>query len=65
MDYKVFVSEADKKSNVVKILRDIITDELYNKTPGALVQVAKFQQKLSELKDLLNIYLKKLKYIYK
>jgi len=54
MDYKVFVSEADKKSNVVKILRDIITDELYNKTPGALVQVAKFQQKLSELKDLLN-----------
>lgn len=54
MDYKVFASEADKKLNVIKILRDIITDELVNKTPGALVQVQKFQQKLSELKDLLN-----------
>jgi len=54
MDYRVYASEADKKLNVVKILRDIITDELYNRGPRALVQINKFQQKLSELKELLN-----------
>jgi len=53
MDYRVYATEADKKLAVVKVLRDIITDELYNKAPG-LVQVTKFQQKLSELKELLN-----------
>jgi len=54
MDYRVFASEADKKLTVVKVLRDIITDELFNRVPGALVQVNKFTQKLSELKDMLN-----------
>jgi len=54
MDYRVYAEEADKKINVVKVLRDIITDELFNKAPGALVQVNKFQEKLSELKGLLN-----------
>jgi uncharacterized protein YdcH (DUF465 family) len=54
MDFKVYASEADKKLNVVKVLRDIITDELFNRTPGALVQVTKFQDKLNELKELLN-----------
>jgi chromosome segregation ATPase len=54
MDYKVYATEADKKLNVIKILRDIITDELFNRTPGALVQVSKFQEKLAELKSLLN-----------
>jgi chromosome segregation ATPase len=54
MDYKVYAAEADKKLMVVKTLRDIITDELFNRTPGALVQVNKFQQKLAELKGLLN-----------
>jgi len=54
MDYRVYASEADKKLMVVKVLRDIITDELYNKGPRALVQINKFQQKLSELKELLN-----------
>jgi hypothetical protein len=54
MDYRVFAEEADKKLTVVKVLRDIITDELFNRAPGALVQVNKFQQKLSELKEMLN-----------
>jgi len=54
MDYRVYAEEADKKLNVVKVLRDIITDELFNKAPGALVQVNKFQEKLAELKGLLN-----------
>jgi len=54
LDYKVYATEADKKLNVVKVLRDIITDELLNRSPGALVQVNKFQQKLAELKSLLN-----------
>jgi len=54
MDYRVYAEEADKKINVVKVLRDIITDELFNKAPGALVQVNKFQEKLAELKGLLN-----------
>jgi len=54
MDYRVYASEADKKLNVVKILRDIINDELYNKGPRALVQINKFQSKLTELKELLN-----------
>jgi len=54
MDYRVFAAEADKKLNVVKVLRDIISDELYSKQPGAFVQVNKFQQKLSELKEMLN-----------
>jgi chromosome segregation ATPase len=53
MDYKVYAAEADKKIHVVKILRDIINDELYNRLPK-LVQVNKFQQKLAELKGLLN-----------
>jgi chromosome segregation ATPase len=54
LDYRVYASEADKKLNVVKVLRDIITDELLNRSPGALVQLNKFQEKLSELKELLN-----------
>ncbi len=54
MDYKVYATEADKKLNIVKVLRDMITDELLNRTPGALVQVTKFQEKLNELKELLN-----------
>jgi len=54
MDYRVFAAEADKKQNVVKVLRDIISDELINRAPGALVQVNKFQQKLGELKEMLN-----------
>jgi len=54
MDYRVFAEEADKKLVVVKVLRDIITDELFKKAPGALVQVNKFQEKLNELKELLN-----------
>jgi len=54
MDYRVYATEADKKLNVVKVLRDIITDELFNKAPGALVQVNKFHEKLAELKGLLN-----------
>jgi predicted nucleic acid-binding Zn-ribbon protein len=54
MDYRVYATEADKKQMVVKILRDIITDELFNKGPRALVQLNKFQEKLVELKGLLN-----------
>jgi predicted nucleic acid-binding Zn-ribbon protein len=54
IDYKIYASEADKKLNVVKILRDIISDELLNRTPGALVQVKRFHEKLNELKNLLN-----------
>jgi hypothetical protein len=54
LDYRVYASEADKKLNVVKVLRDIITDELLNRSPGALVQLNKFQAKLNELKELLN-----------
>jgi septal ring factor EnvC (AmiA/AmiB activator) len=54
IDYKVYAVEADKKLNVVKVLRDIISDELLNRTPGALVQVNKFHEKLNELKNLLN-----------
>jgi len=54
LNYRVYAEEADKKLNVVKVLRDIITDELFNKAPGALVQVNKFQEKLAELKGLLN-----------
>ena len=53
-NYKVYATEADKKLNIVKVLRDMITDELLNRTPGALVQVSKFQEKLKELKELLN-----------
>jgi len=53
LNYRVFAEEADKKLNVVKILRDIINDELYNRAPG-LVQVTKFTQKLAELKEMLN-----------
>jgi len=54
LDYKVYAVEADKKLHVVKILRDIISDELFNHAPGALVQIGKFQEKLTELKGLLN-----------
>jgi len=54
MDYRVFASEADKKLHVVKVLRDIISDELINRGPSSLVQLNKFQAKLSELKELLN-----------
>jgi len=54
MDYRVLAEEADKKLNVVKVLRDIINDELFNRAPGALVQVNKFQSKLAELKEMLN-----------
>jgi chromosome segregation ATPase len=54
LDYQVYASESDKKLNVVKVLRDIITDELLNRSPSALVQVNKFQEKLAELKSLLN-----------
>jgi len=54
MDYRVSATEADKKLNVVKVLRDIISDELFNKVPGALVQVSKFTEKLNELKNMLN-----------
>jgi len=54
LDFEVYTTEADKKLNVVKVLRDIITDELLNRSPGALVQVNKFQAKLAELKGLLN-----------
>jgi len=53
-DYQVFAAEADKKLNIVKVLRDIITDELINRSPTALVQVNKFQSKLTELKEMLN-----------
>jgi len=55
MDYRVYATEADRKLTVIKVLRDIISDELYNKAPGAsLVQINKFQGKLNELKELLN-----------
>jgi phage shock protein A len=54
LDYKVVAEEADQKLNVVKLLRDIITDELLNRSPGSFVQLSKFQQKLNELKGMLN-----------
>jgi len=38
----------------VKILRDIIADELINRSPTSFVQVNKFQKKLNELKEMLN-----------
>jgi hypothetical protein len=53
LDFKVYAAEADKKLNVVKVLRDIISDELLNRSP-ALVQLNKFHAKLAELKELLN-----------
>jgi len=53
LDYREHAVEADKRIIVVKRLRDIITDELFNRVPG-LVQVNKFQQTLGELKELLN-----------
>jgi len=54
-DFKVFVTETDQKLNVVKILRDIITDELLNHTGGhSFVQLNRFTEKLNELKGMLN-----------
>jgi hypothetical protein len=54
LDYKVYEEEADKKIVVVKALTDIVTDELFNKSPSSLVQVNEFSTKLKELKDLLS-----------
>jgi len=54
LDYKVVAEETDQKLHVVKLLRDIISDELLNHAPGSFVQVNKFQQKLNELKGMLN-----------
>jgi chromosome segregation ATPase len=54
LDYKVVAQEADQKLNVVKLLRDIISDELLNDKPGNFVQLNKFQEKLNELKGMLN-----------
>jgi len=54
VDYRVHAEESDQKLNVVKMLRDIISDELLNPTPGSFVQLNKFQAKLNELKNLLN-----------
>ena len=54
-DFKVSVTETDAKLNVVKFLRDIITDELLNgASPNSFVQLNKFTTKLNELKAMLN-----------
>jgi len=54
-DFKVTVTETDQKLNVVKTLRDIITDELINNAGAhSFVQLNKFTDKLNELRDLLN-----------
>jgi len=54
LDYKVVAEETDQKLHVVKMLRDIISDELLNHAPGSFVQLNKFQAKLNELKGMLN-----------
>jgi peptidoglycan hydrolase CwlO-like protein len=54
LDYKVVAQEANQKLSVVKLLRDIISDELLNNAPGSFVQLNKFQEKLNELKGMLN-----------
>jgi hypothetical protein len=54
-DFKLAATETDQKITVVKMLRDIITDELLNtKRPGSFLQLSKFQEKLNELKGMLN-----------
>ena len=52
IEYKVVAVDGDKKLGVIKVLRDIISDELLKRS-GSFVQLSKFQKKLSELKDLL------------
>jgi hypothetical protein len=55
LDFKVLATETDQKLNVVKTLRDIITDELLNNKSGhSFVQLNKFTTKLAELKEMLN-----------
>jgi len=55
-DFKVTVTEATMKLGVVKVLRDIITDELLNNSAHthSFVQMNKFTDKLNELKGMLN-----------
>ena len=53
-DFKVSVTETDQKLTVVKVLRNIITDELINSHPGSFLQINKFTDKLNELKGMLN-----------
>jgi hypothetical protein len=54
-DFKVLATETDQKLNVVKTLRDIITDELLNHNGAhSFVQLNKFTDKLNELKTMLN-----------
>jgi septal ring factor EnvC (AmiA/AmiB activator) len=54
-DFKLVATETDQKLNVVKTLRDIITDELLNNAHGhSFVQLNKFTDKLNELKGMLN-----------
>jgi len=55
-DYKVAATETDAKLTVVKVLRDIITDELLNNVAHAhsFVQLNKFTEKLNELQGMLN-----------
>jgi len=54
-EFKVLATETDQKLNVVKSLRDIITDELLNHNGApSFVQLNKFTDKLNELKSMLN-----------
>jgi len=55
-DFKVVVSETDTKIGVVKVLKDIITDELLNNSAHShsFVQMNKFTEKLNELQGMLN-----------
>jgi hypothetical protein len=57
-DFKVIATETDQKLNVVKVLKDIITDELINHAHPAhghsFIQLTKFTDKLNELKGMLN-----------
>jgi uncharacterized protein YdcH (DUF465 family) len=56
-DFKVTVTETDQKLSVVKVLRDIITDELLNARAAkghSFLQLNKFTDKLNELKEMLN-----------
>jgi len=55
-EFKVAATETDNKLGVVKVLRDIITDELLNNSAHthSFVQLNKFTDKLNELQGMLN-----------
>ena len=52
IEYKVVADDGNKKLGVIKVLRDIISDELLKRS-GSFVQLTKFQKKLGELKEML------------